>query len=438
MNTVRRALIWAIKYLNIATAIILLCAYMIFAGRNGYFPSEIYDRVVLTFEQTLETISPKYLRFKSVGPEIATHLPDEMQPGLVFISGVGVDRMNFLRVVQRDGAIIHEWKPDWFNLWPNAEDVLPFGQLHAQPGAAIHGAAIAPNGDVVFNFEHLSTLRLNACGEVVWKHMNFAHHSVYQTRDGSFVVPVSLILDEDHPRLPNVGPRYHDDGIQFITADGEIQETYHLLDILAESGLSGLIHLSSIDNDDTRVQGDLLHTNDIEVFEGPGEGYLAPGDVVVSLRNINTILVLEGDTLRAKGHFTGMFLRQHDPDILDANTLIVYDNNNRNNDVASATNFSVISRLDLSTGVATPVLGHTDSLRFYSEIMGKLDLLENGNLMIASSRQGWVFEATPQGELVWEYRNSTGRNKAGLVTQADILPSDMDAAFFGAARARCS
>ena len=39
--------------------------------------------------------------------------------GLLMAVGVGDDLLNFVRVIDRSGATIHEWRPNWFDIWPD-------------------------------------------------------------------------------------------------------------------------------------------------------------------------------------------------------------------------------------------------------------------------------------------------------------------------------
>jgi hypothetical protein len=50
------------------------------------------------------------------------------------------------------------------------------------------------------------------------------------------------------------------------------------------------------------------------------------GDVLLSLRNLDTLVVADGRTWRIKWAMTGPFLGQHDPDFLPNGHLMVFDN----------------------------------------------------------------------------------------------------------------
>ncbi|MEM6905685.1 MAG: hypothetical protein AAF568_07300, partial [Pseudomonadota bacterium] len=74
---------------------------------------------------------------------------------------------------------------------------------------------------------------------------------------------------------------------------------------------------------------------------------------------------------------------------------------------------------------------------YFTEIVGKLALMENGNALIAISKQGQAMEITPAGEIAWLYEHVLSAEHRGFVTDALPLPPEMDAAFFEAAKARC-
>ena len=47
---------------------------------------------------------------------------------------------------------------------------------------------------------------------------------------------------------------------------------------------------------------------------------------MISLRNVSTVLVFDPDDLKIRYSITGRFVRQHDPDFVDNNTISVFDN----------------------------------------------------------------------------------------------------------------
>jgi hypothetical protein len=154
---------------------------------------------------------------------------------------------------------------------------------------------------------------------------------------------------------------------------------------------------------------------------------------MVSLRNINTILVFNRDTLYVKYANVGSVLRQHDPDFVDGNTISVFDNNNLSAATtevfeSDATLASRILLIDARTDETRVLFEGTPEHPFFTNIMGKHQWLPNGNLMIAGAREGRAFSVDPAGRIVWEYFNDIGDGLVGLFDDAQGLPASIDAA----------
>ena len=72
-----------------------------------------------------------------------------------------------------------------------------------RPGTHIHGAVVLEDGDIVYNYEHLGLVRLDLCGEVVWRLPYRTHHSVHQDDDGDLWVSAQINRDGEATGYPN-------------------------------------------------------------------------------------------------------------------------------------------------------------------------------------------------------------------------------------------
>ncbi|MEM9735767.1 MAG: arylsulfotransferase family protein, partial [Pseudomonadota bacterium] len=368
--------------------------------------------------------------------QYAVTAPEAASEGLVLITGITAEETNLARIVDRDGRTIHEWDLDWTEVGPDPaylpETLTPRGRL----GGIIHGSQILPDGSIMFNFSQRSTARVDICGRPVWALENFGHHFVVPAGDGTYWVGSEADpLTRDLSRIPNHTDRVVDFTFQRVNVEGEILEDHPLLDILYQNDLLGLMFLANINNTTTLVGGDTMHMNDIDVFpEDMTPGVFAPGDLMMSLRNINTVIVVDPEDFRIKFRSTGPFLRQHDPEFIDGNRILVFDNRNLLPLPDPEPLRSRIVEIDARTGAWQEVYRGPD---YFTEIVGKLALMENGNALIAISKQGQAMEITPAGEIAWLYEHVLSAEHRGFVTDALPLPPEMDAAFFEAAKARC-
>jgi hypothetical protein len=168
------------------------------------------------------------------------------------------------------------------------------------------------------------------------------------------------------------------------------------------------------------ISGDNLHLNDVETFDRTSEsGLFEFGDVVVSLRNIHTVLVFDPETLKIKYYRTGGFIRQHDPDFVDANTLLLYDNNDVRRDGMGE---SRILQIDAARDEVSVVYPQSGNEPFFSRIMGKYQALPGDRLLIAESTGGRAFEVDASGRVIWEFINQVSDTEAGIIEQAQRLP----------------
>ena len=374
-------------------------------------------------------------------PTAIAYRPEQVDDVLLLLTGVREDKVNFIRIIDRSGRAILELNPDWFATWGDDEGDFPAARRpKSQPGALIHGIDMFDNGDVVFNFEHLSTVRMNLCGEVVWKLDNLGHHSAHIADDGTVWASAEDLYDKGPTPFRNhVGP-LRSWTLQNIAADGTVLRSIPVIEILEKNGLQGLLTLSTLDNFATEVSGDTLHLNDIETYPSAFESQrFAAGDLLLSLRNINTVLVVDPQSLQVRYRTTGAVLRQHDPDFIGGDRISVFDNNNLLPAGGRDRQFSRI--VEFSPGSDDPAVvvdGNRERSRFFTSIMGVHQRLAGGNTLVTSSGEGRALEVAEDGTLVWEYVNSLANGAAGRLTMAMALPYTVDESFVADAIASCS
>ena len=399
--------------------------YGIFAQIYGLIPKPQLHAVAVSMERVFGGGVDEDLVFPAPEPGESlarTIYPDKLSPGLVFVQGVNAERQIFARVMDRDGNVIHEWRPDWFEIWGDngtfREDVRP----RQEPGTVLMGAQILPSGDLVANFHGLSTFRMDPCGKVVWKLQNYGHHSLELTDDGAMWVAAERDY-EDGPLFPNYARDTQFMVLQKISLDGTVLRTIDVLDVLHRNGLDGLMYLSTISDKHTDVAGDTMHLNDVEPYpSGWPSQMFSPGDLMVSLRNINTVFVIDPKTLEMKFRSTGQALRQHDPDFMPGDKISIFDNHNLTPALSFEDSASRIVEINARTGKLDVVLDGAGPTHFFSQLAGSQQRLPNGNVLVQSQSGGRAMELLPDGRLAWSWNNRISSTKNAIVSGAQILP----------------
>jgi hypothetical protein len=92
-----------------------------------------------------------------------------------------------IRLIDSNGTILHTWRCNPKNIWKQSphHDYIR-NTKNDTIKTIIHGTLLLPNGDVLFNFEYFSLVRLNAKSEVVWKLPYRTHHSIFKDENGHF------------------------------------------------------------------------------------------------------------------------------------------------------------------------------------------------------------------------------------------------------------
>lgn len=351
---------------------------------------------------------------------LVTFKPKSAYKGLNLITSIGSENRLFAQLINMQGQIIHEWNIDWFELWSDQrhlpEEIIP----KEKPGTHIDGAVLMPDGDIVFNFQYCGLIRLNPCGGIVWRLPYQTHHSINFDEKGHL-----WVSGRKHHTKPskyeNYKAPFEEETILEVSPDGKILQEISILNLLVKNGFRGFLYMGPQSDWSTQTSGDTIHLNDVEPFPANfKEGFFSKEDIMVSLRNINTIFVFNRFNKGIKYLKTGYFVRQHDPDFIDGNTISVFDNNH----IAPESNGhqSRILLLSAREGKSQVYFEGSKTIPFYTVILGKHQWLPNGNLLITESMKGRAFEIDQKGEIVWEYLNIVDKGVTGIIEEAQRVP----------------
>ncbi len=326
-----------------------------------------------------------------------------------------------------DGKVVHEWTADVERIWPNLGDEPAFvwdGSLD------IHGAHLFDNGDIVVDVGALGTVRLDRCSNVQWAVRRPTHHHVEALPDGGFLTPSTIHRTKRLPEqvYADVGPSgyFMDDTILRLDADGKPVEERSVIDMLLQSGwasalIAGPGAAKVFSNDDP------MHVNDVERLPAeiaPAFPMFAAGDLLVSVRHLNTIFVADPSTWQVKWLMTGPFVGQHDPDFLPNGKILLYDN--RLSGEKPKLGNSRLLEIDPQTKSVVWTFEGEGETAFYAHSRGEQQMLPNGNILYVDPYRGRVLEIAPKAgnRLVWEWVNLIAPHQVGLVTDVERFPLD--------------
>jgi hypothetical protein len=135
------------------------------------------------------------------------------------------------------------------------------------------------------------------------------------------------------------------------------------------------------------------------------------------MRNLNLLVVMDPKTREVKWHQTGPWLRQHDPDFAFDGRIEIFDNR-----MGLEIEGSQVVSVDPATGKTEVIYGGRDGERFYSEILGKIQAMPSGHVLITIPNEGRLLEVDLTGRPVWQFINRVDDEFRGILWSADVLP----------------
>jgi len=313
-------------------------------------------------------------------------------------------------IMDRAGTIYHTWPVDRTEPWGEVAQADGFSQIDDVYPEGLH---LYDNGDLLVSYHgrdmfpySVGLAKFDKYGKLLWKNRAFNHHWFEVDENGMIYAPAHEVIDSPltiqgtNRQIDCEEDKIYEDVILVLSPDGVITRRISVLQSLLDFDYGGLVFL-------TQDACDPLHLNDVRLLteeDAPAYPELSAGDMLVSLRNLNTMAVLDGDTARVKWTASGLTLRQHAPRYLGANSILAFDNEGGPVDKGG----SRIVKIDLaSRDVSTlfPAADTPPELNFFSKIAGHIDLdASRSRALVSLTMQGRVLEIDLRtGDVLWEY-----------------------------------
>lgn len=430
------------RRLFFAAVLALVFVYGVAVGRYEVFPFAVMELGVRSVADVFKerntivrTRPDHFLEPARYAGHGVTHADtNRMAPGLTFLQGF-FDGNNEMRLVRPDGSIVRRW--------PVRFSALVTDTSHIQTGyfvpktdwnIEIHGGVMRPDGSVVFVFERAALITLDRCGAVQWVLRRMAHHSVDLSADGGFWVPgIRFVGSGSASPFLLLAPPFYEDTIMKISAEGKVLSEMSLPGVLISNNLqastlfaNGMPNLE-LQKSGNKVGEEITHLNDVEELPraiADRFPQFAAGDLLVSERDYNLLMVIDPNTQHVKWIQQGPWMKQHDPDFDASGRISVLSNNSDGTRDGTILKGSTILTVDPSTSHVTRAFGGQPDQPMYTYERGKHQRLENGNVLIAESSSGRVIEVDPNGRVVWEFINRFDATSVAIVTDAHRYQPD--------------
>ncbi len=317
-------------------------------------------------------------------------------------------------LMSMEGKILHTWRYRLATeIWPDAPKNDPENSYWRR-------AFLYRNGDVLAIYANCGMIKIDRDSKLIWTYNlgKKPHHDLEVTDDGYI-----YMLTREEKIIPWIDEKrtVREDFITILDHDGKIVKNISLLNLMAKSKYKRLLD-GRIKAPDlfTLSQGDIFHTNTLEVLDGKLAGkspLFKKGNLLISLFTIDTIAIIDHtseEIIWALG--SGMWKRQHQPTLLENGNILIFDN-------WYTENSSKVIEFNPFTQEISWEYGGNDKNKFYSQFCGSNQRLPNGNTLITETDNGRAFEVTRKKQIVWEFINPhrAGKNNELIASLPEVI-----------------
>jgi hypothetical protein len=305
-------------------------------------------------------------------------------------------------LISMEGQIVYEWHLPFSSVWlnpshigfPVSDDFIFWIKAH-----------LYPNGDLLALYramgdtpEGYGLVKMDRNSRIIWKYTERVHHDINIGSDGKIYTLIQKIITEKIPGIQLASPLI-DDSIVVLSNNGQELKRLSISKAFHNSDFSRVLKLPT-----ESPLGDVWHTNAVEVLDeqmAERFPFLEKGQVLVSMRDVDTIAVVDMDKEQVVWAIRGIWHRQHDPDFLLNGNMLIFDNrgNYGKGGPSQVIEFDPVT-MEIVWQYAGDEKDHLSSW-----VMSSQQRLQNGNTLITESLKGRIFEVTRENEVVWEFNS---------------------------------
>ena len=303
-------------------------------------------------------------------------------------------------LITMEGHELHRWTMPFSAVWDSPPHIeVPLDDRFI----SFRKTYLYPNGDLLAIYEApghwpyaYGLVKIDKDSKLLWSYADLANHDLDVGPDGRIYTLVH------HVRRDLKGPEgfdHHtvvDDVAVVLSPDGQEEKRVSIGEALARSAYATVL---------LQAEGkDIMHANSIRLATAAiaaSHPFIREGELLISLRNLSTIVALDPASETVTWAMQGSWLHQHSAEFAGNGAVGLFDNEGN----IGGGGRSRIAEFNPETGGILWQFNGSDSDPFHSNNRGELQYLPNGNILITESNSSRILEVTRDHEIVWEYVN---------------------------------
>ena len=278
-------------------------------------------------------------------------------------------------------------------------------------------ATLDKSGNVFFIVLDEALVKTDWNSRVIWESRGRYHNYISIAENGDILTLMREVLRISHGKgkVPILN-----DLLTILSPDGKVRKKISMYkifgDIIPEARLDMIAASDQkTAKDEKRDVYDVFHSNSVVRIERDVPGLCRKGDLLISVRELNTIAIIDPVTEKLRWKWGETMLdSQHFPVLLDSGHILVLDNGRMERDYSRVVELDPIRREIVYEYKAGPPQS------FYTAVGGSVQELSKGDLLVTETDTGRVFEITYRNDMVWEFYN---KNLNDDGTQRETIPS---------------
>jgi hypothetical protein len=333
-------------------------------------------------------------------------------------------------LIDMRGETVHEWQLPFSKVWPrppHVDDPLLDQQIHW------FRCHLYPNGDLLAIYHTevdtpygYGLVKLDKDSKLLWAYSGNVHHDIDVAEDGKLYTLSQKIESKPPAGLEFLPTPYIADFLLVLSPEGRELDKIPILDVFRDSPYALMLALITEGAAPVAIappagvtaatpapgtilppgpstqltwKGDFIHANSVKVLSralAPKFPLFKPGQVLISLRNLDTVAVVDTHARSVVWAARGIWRIQHDAEFLANGHLLLYDN-------AGSAKGCRILEYDPRTQAIPWAYSNENAIVFRPLYRGMKQRLPNGNTLIVDPVNVRLFEVTLDKELVWEF-----------------------------------
>ncbi len=307
------------------------------------------------------------------------------------------------RLLDHNGEVIHNWTLKFNEAWTDTSHIISLFKL-TDFYFYLRDFHLYDNGDIVLMVSAAGItpwgaglVKLDKYSNVLWTYSGYVNNDFDVGTDGTLYTIEHRLRETGFKAVPDQPLPFLEDNIVLLNKSGEKIKMISLIDALENSSYSTVLERIN-DN----ICTDPTHSNSIKYIKetNPSIPWMKEGYLLISVRNLNTMVVLDPhseEIVYAMGLPSRM---QHDIDLTSQGTLMLFDNQG---DTAGEEHTRIIEFDPETQKILWTWDKDAQGDELLSNFWGAQERYENGHTFILNPEKGQFFELDNNNNVIWAY-----------------------------------